>query len=524
MSYDVFHHTVFHPDGATGTGDIVGDFGVAARTWPQLPAILHNGVAMTYQELAERVGSTAAGYRARGYGADGRAQLIGALVSPAPAVVVHLLGILQAGAAYCPIDASLPEARKQALAAALGADCLFAVAPNLRGPVNLRIDSIDEDTAAKQTDVPRPACRHDDPAYVLCTSGSTGMPKPVVVSRRALAVVARALRDLFALVPGDRVLQFASLSWDSCLEEMLPALIAGATVVFDDAARAGSLPRFVRMLSQREVTVLDLPTAFWHELVLYLHEEGATLPDCVRLVVIGGERVDPTRLRQWRDLDAGRVELLNTYGCTETTMVTHSVQLSGPGPECNVVERDVAAPLGRPLPHVRDHVTDEGELLVSGPALATGYLGMPEASAAGFPVADHGGGPTRWFHTGDLVTRDENGLVYPLGRADEQVKVLGVRVHPAEVEAHLNSHPAVAGAVVIGEHLLGRTSLTAYVVPAGPISPAELKRHLREHLPSQFVPSRVKLVSGLAYTTSGKVDRTATRRAAEGRVIGGANR
>jgi acyl-coenzyme A synthetase/AMP-(fatty) acid ligase len=114
-----------------------------------------------------------------------------------------------------------------------------------------------------------------------------------------------------------------------------------------------------------------------------------------------------------------------------------------------------------------------------------------------------------------LVTRDEHGLLYSRGRADEQVKVLGVRVHPAEVEVELNTHPAVAGAVVVGERLLGRTSLTAYVVPAGTTTTsAELKRYLRERLPSQFVPSRVKFVVALAYTATGKIDRSATQRAA----------
>jgi acyl-coenzyme A synthetase/AMP-(fatty) acid ligase len=248
--------------------------------------------------------------------------------------------------------------------------------------------------------------------------------------------------------------------------------------------------------------------------VLFLHEERAALPDSVRLVVIGGERVDPNRLRQWGDLDAGHVRLLNTYGCTETTMITHAVQLSGPGTEPVVAAHDAEAPLGRPLPHVRDHVTDEGELLVSGPSLATGYLGLPEVSARGFPVADHGSGPTRWFNTGDLVIRGEDGLLYSRGRADQQVKVLGVRVHPAEVEAQLNTHPAVVGAVVVGERLLGRTSLTAYVVAAEATTPAELKRYLRERLPGQFVPTRVKFVAALSYTASGKVDRAATQCAA----------
>jgi amino acid adenylation domain-containing protein len=514
MSHTAFPDAEIAVPDTDVVGDVIADFAAAARDWPHRPAIVQNGTAIIYRDLAERVRLTGLCYRARRFAADGPAGLIGALVSHTPAVVEHLIGILQARATYCPIDAELPAARKQALAEALGLDCLFAIAGDPHGPTNLRIEMLDADPVIPNTELPQPLWHRSDPAYVLCTSGSTGAPKPVVVSRRALTVTVRALRHLFALTPEDRVLQFASLGWDTCLEEILPALTAGATLVFDDAAHSGSFSPFVRMLAEREVTVLDLPTAFWHELVLFLHEEHAALPDSVRLVVIGGERVDPTRLRQWRDLDVGHVVLLNTYGCTETTMVTHAVQLSGPGTEPEVAAHDAEAPLGRPLPHVRDHVTDEGELLVSGPSLATGYLGLPEVTATGFPVADHGSGPTRWFRTGDLVTRGERGLVYSRGRADEQLKVLGVRVHPAEVEEQLNTHPAVAGAVVFGERLLGRMSLTAYVVPAEATTPAALKRYLRDRLPSQFVPSRVKFVAALAYTVSGKIDRAATQRAA----------
>lgn len=498
-------------------GDVMADFAAASGDWPHRPAIVHNGVAITYRDLAERVRLTALRYRVGRFAADAPSGLIGALVSHTPAVVEHLLGILQARATYCPIDAALPVARKQTLAAVLGLDRLFAVAPDPHAPTNLRIETLDDDPVAADAEVPQPSWHRSDPAYVLCTSGSTGAPKPVVVSRHALTVTVRALRDLFAVTPEDRVLQFASLGWDTCLEEILPALTAGATLVFDDAAHSGSFPPFIRMLAEREITVLDLPTAFWHELALFLHEEHAALPDSVRLVVIGGERVDPTRLRQWRDLDVGHVRLLNTYGCTETTMVTHAVQLAGPGTEPEVAAHDAEAPLGRPLPHVRDRVTEEGELLISGPSLATGYLGLPETTAKGFPVADDGSGPTRWFRTGDLVIRGQRGLLYSRGRADEQVKVLGVRVHPAEVEAQLNTHPEVAGAVVVGERLLGRTALTAYVAlarTAGATTPAELKQYLRDRLPNQFVPSRVKFVAALAYTSSGKVDRAATQRAA----------
>lgn len=494
--------------------DVVADFAAAARDWPHRPAIVHNGTAITYGDLEQRVIDNASRYRARGFGVGGPSDMVGALVSHKPTVIEHLLGILLARATYCPIDAALPAARKEALAAVLGLDRLFALAPDAQVPASLRVETPDEDLVAGHVGLPELSGHPSDPAYVLCTSGSTGAPKPVVVSRRALTATVGALRDLFALTPEDRVLQFASLGWDTCLEEILPALTAGAAVVFDDAAHSGSLPRFVRMVADQEVTMLDLPTAFWHELVLFLHEEQVGLPESVRLVVIGGERVDPTRLRQWRELNVGHVRLLNTYGCTETTMITHAAQLNGPGTEPEVAARDTEAPIGRPLPHVRDHVTEEGELLISGPSLATEYLGLPDRTATGFPVADHGSGPMRWFHTGDLVSRGEHGLLYPLGRADEQVKVLGVRVHPAEVESQLNTHPAVAGAVVVGERILGHTSLTAYVVATGPTTPADLRGYLRDRLPSQFVPSRVKFVAALCYTATGKVDRAATRLAA----------
>lgn len=495
-------------------GDVVADFVAAARDWPDRAAILHNGTSITYRDLAERICVTASHYRACGFGVDRASSLISALVSHTPAVVEQLLGILQAGATYCPIDAALPDNRKRALAAAIGVDPLFAVAPDPHIASGRPDRSVDEDPRPVKAVVPQAVRQKADSAYVLCTSGSTGDPKPVVVSRSALTVTVRALRRLFALTPEDRVLQFAALGWDTCLEEILPALTSGATLVFDDAAHSHSLPSFVRMLTSREVSVLDLPTAFWHELVLFLHEEHLTLPDSVRLVVIGGEQVDPTRLRQWRDLDLGQVRLLNTYGCTETTMVTHSVQLSGPGTGPEAMSDQSRVPIGRPLPHVHDHLTDEGELLVSGPALATGYLGSPDLTETAFPVVDHGSGPVRWFRTGDLVVRGEGGLLYPQGRADEQLKVLGVRVHPAEVEAQLNTHPAVGGSVIAGERLLGRTTLTAYVVRTGVVTPAEVQQYLRERLPSQLVPTRVKFVAALAYNASGKVDREATRCAA----------
>ncbi|KZM75676.1 AMP-binding protein [Nocardia terpenica] len=557
--------TIAHTRPAT---DLLADFAAAVRRHPDRPALVHGDTILTYRDLDTRVRIAAAHL-------GPTPGIVGVLASHTPATIIQILAILTAGGAYCPLDNTLPPARKHSLATTIGAEYLLSATPNPVAPPGIPIvdtmstpptdapaRSSADAPASSPADIPArphdviPACfwpestgtqrvaidpgqKHagitggqragmmghlgngtaadhgstpaelaEQPAYVLFTSGSTGRPKPVVTPRRALSAAVGSLRALFEITPEDRVLQFAALSWDTCFEEIFPALTAGAAVVFDDDAHSGSFPRFLRAVAARGVTVLDLPTAMWHELVLYLREEDARLPECVRLVVIGGEGAAPERLRQWRQAGTAGIRLLNTYGCTETTLITHAAELTG--------DADDRVPLGRALPHVREHVTEEGELLIAGPALALGYLDQPEQTARSFEIADHGDGPRRWFHTGDLVARGDDGLLHPRGRLDDQVKVRGVRVNPAEVEAQLTTHPAVTAAVVIGEQRLGRTALVAYVTVRSPVEPAELTAHLRQRLPGQFVPGIVKILPALATTASGKIDRAAVQRRSTG--------
>ncbi|HEY1176100.1 MAG TPA: AMP-binding protein, partial [Phytomonospora sp.] len=349
----------------------------------------------------------------------------------------------------------------------------------------------------------------DSPAYVLFTSGSTGTPKPVVTPRGAIAVTVASLRELFGVTPADRVLQFASLNWDTCFEEILPALTGGAALVIDDEAHRGSFPRLLRMIAERGVTVADLPTAYWHELVHHLADYGDPLPEALRLLIIGGEAAGPARLADWHRLGTGGVRLLNTYGCTETTLITHAAELGG----------DVGGrvPIGHALAHVVEDVED-GELLIGGPALALGYLGLPEETAARF-VERPGG---RFFRTGDRVARSEDAGLVHMGRIDGELKIRGVRVDPAEVEAIIGAHPGVASVAVVGASEAGRTLLVAYVVASGDDPgdlPGEVLGHLRTTVPGHLVPGRLTVVGELAHTASGKVDRAATHRryAREGR-------
>ncbi|GIE74284.1 hypothetical protein Aph02nite_02340 [Actinoplanes philippinensis] len=430
----------------SGSGVLTG-FLAAAREHADRPAIRDNGTEISYAELAARVQAHRAGP--------------GTNVVPArhdTATIVALLGIWAGGGTYCPVDPGFPETRRAAMASA--------------------------------------AAPAGDPstAYVLFTSGSTGEPKPVATSHRAIGAAVPSLRELFALSPDDRVLQFASLNWDTCFEEILPALTGGACLVFDADAHSGSFPRFLRMVERERISVLDLPTAFWHELVGHLHDSGSVLPDCVRLMIIGGEAAAPAKVARWAAA-GGRARLLNTYGCTETTLITHAVELHG---------GEDPVPIGRALPHVIQRL-DDGELLIGGPALADGYPGLPEATAERFVTI----GAERFFRTGDRVAAGPGGVLLHRGRVDRAVKIRGIRVDPAEVEAHLTGHPEVRAAFVTAVTAAGRTTLTAYVVARQrtPDLPARLTAHLRGRVPAHLVPSHIRVVDRLAWTASGKVDR-----------------
>ncbi|WP_030689305.1 AMP-binding protein [Streptomyces globisporus] len=491
------------------TPDLIEAFREAALRNPERAALVHEGRVVTYRRLQELVNGLAGRLGPRH----------GAVAVPAthtPETVVALLAVLAAGGVYCPVDPAFPPARQQDMASA--ADCRAVIGTDaaLTSRLGLPVigfgwEETGEATAATTGGLGRDTSP-EAPAYILFTSGSTGRPKPVVTPRRAISVSVRSLRDLFSLTEEDRVLQFASLNWDTSLEEILPTLTAGATLVFDREAHSGSFPRFLRMVERERVSVLDLPTAFWHELVLHLAEEGTALPDCVRLTVIGGEAVSPARLADWSRLDTGRVRLLNTYGCTETTLITHAVDLHGPG--APVPGWDWAsgtrAPIGRPLAHVVEDIGDQDELLIGGPAVALGYLGMPRATEEGYAVV----GGERRFRTGDRVSRTPDGLLTHEGRLNDEIKIRGIRVDPAEVEAHLAGHPAVNAVAVTGAVSVGRAALVAYVVP-GPDTETrhldgDLRAYLRERVPAHLVPSRITVVPHLVLTTSGKVDRRAS--------------
>lgn len=472
--------------------DLVEAFWKIADRSPDRPAIFHNGQAIDYRRLEAAVREVA-----RRLGPD--PGTVGVLATHHPDTVAGLFGIWAAGGTYCPVDPAFPPVRRQFMLQAAGCRSVLTAG----GEVIV---------VAQEGPAESPGAESRGAAYCLFTSGSTGEPRPVLTAGQAVDTTVAALRELFDLEPADRVLQFASLNWDTSFEEILPTLTSGAALVLHDAAHSGSFPRFLRMVDSEQVTVLNLPTAFWHELVNYLTEERRALPDPVRLVVIGGEPVSPARLADWAALATGGIRLVNTYGCTETTLITHAVDLCGPLASPDVPAR---APLGRALPHVVEHLGDEGELLVGGPSVALGYRGLPAATAARFVTV----GGRRFFRTGDRVSRRPDGLLQHEGRLDDQVKIRGIRVDPAEVEAEIAGHPGVGAVAVTGLAVADHTVLAAFVVARPQADPdtlgAEITDYLRGRVPAHLVPSRVSIVAELVHTASGKVDRRRIREAVQ---------
>ncbi|MFE0727212.1 thioester reductase domain-containing protein [Streptomyces antibioticus] len=441
-------------------------------------AVEHAGKSLTYAQLGTKAGDIARSLAARGVG---RGDVVAVDLPRGADAVTTVLGVLMSGAAYCPVDS------RTARLAADAAD--HTVLPLQERPFA---------TAVTPTP-PGPA----DLAYVLHTSGTTGRPKGVAVGHAALAHFVAAATHRYGLRPEDRVLHFAPLHFDTSVEEIFLTLCAGATLVIRTDDMTESVPRFLDSCATSRITVLDLPTAYWHEVAYAVSTGAAALPRDVRTVVVGGEPALPERVERWRAAVGTSVALLNTYGPTEATVVATVADLHAPG----LAAGDV--PIGLPLPGTSAAVVD-GELYLLGPTLADGYRPEVPDSARFAPLTALPDGP-RAYRTGDLVRIGEDGQLRHLGRADSEFKISGHRVQPAEVESALLTHPRIREAAVAGQVLPdGTRRLAAQLVASAPVpSPAEVREHLRTRLPAALIPSAVAFVDRLPRTGTGKIDRAA---------------
>ena len=521
---------------------------------PDAIAIVHKTQSFTYRSLNQRANQLAHYLQQLGVKPEIR---VGLCIERSPDTIVGLLAILKAGGAYVPLDPVYPQERLAFLRSNAGISVLVtqtdlaATLPELEIPV-VRLDadwayieqqSIEQQGIEQQSDENIDSgAMAENLAYVIYTSGSTGQPKGVMIQHQSLVNHTQAAIANYDISERDRILQFASLSFDAAAEEIFPCLVQGATLVLRTDEMLSSIHTFVQFCNDWQLTVLDLPTAFWHQWVAEWSDrlsskvsdklsdrssnEDLAFPDTIRLVIIGGEKALPERLSLWQQSVPRNVRLFNTYGPTEATIVTTAIDLS-PLTDIGTSTREL--PIGRAIQNARTYVLDTnlqpvpvgvpGELYIGGAGLARGYVNQPAIAALAFipdPFSQTPG--ARLYKTGDLIRYQPDGRLEFLGRLDNQVKVRGFRIELREIEAVARQHPGIQDAVVVAQEDPSRTKrLIAYVVlgtreatslPEGfANTPSDLRHFLQERLPDYMVPTAFVVLEALPLTPNGKIDR-----------------
>ncbi|GAB2737110.1 non-ribosomal peptide synthetase [Amycolatopsis magusensis] len=478
-----------------------------AESTPDAPAVITSSGETSYRDLHAHVQQAARWLRERGVRRD---EPVGLVMTRGPEHVAGILAIVLAGGAYLPVDAGLPAERRALMLADGGARFVLSnTGYTDRDREVLRLDLTRQADSAAPV-APLPGADPEDLAYVLYTSGTTGKPKGVMVTHRAVANVVADCNRRFGVGPADRFFGISMFSFDLSVYDVFGALSAGAAVVLPDADRSADPAHWLRLCGQAGVTVWNSVPAIAGLLHEQATAEGAEALATLRLVMLSGDRVPPALPAALRALRPG-LDVVSLGGPTETTVwnISHPVGAHEDGSE--------SIPYGRPNANNRAYVLDAagrhlpdwvtGEICAAGTGLARGYWADPERTAERFTDGLVPG--ERVYRTGDLGRRLPTGELEILGRSDFQIKVNGYRIEAGEVETRLVALPAVRRAVVAREAGAGGDRLVAHLVPAGEARPtaAELGEPLRAVLPHYMVPSGVHWHDEFPLTRNGKVDR-----------------
>jgi len=509
---------------------------------------------LTYQELDLRANQLANHLLGIGVSRD---EIIGVSLRRSTEMVVVLLAVLKAGAAFLPLDPSYPEGRilymidDASVKVIITQEEILSSFPVERSDGSkLNLICVDQDDSEIRQAVdskPDVLIYGDNLAYVIYTSGSTGLPKGVMISHNEFADHCSVILNHFELTSQDRELQFASFNFDQGLEQIFTSLAAGASLFLrGNEIWPGS--EFDKIVRDHSLTVVNIPPAYWHQWTQYVSSVNKSEEnnhdanyEQLRLVISGGDVMSPETLRLWSDSPMNQARLLNAYGPTETTITATTYDVSVPEKTSSIRE-EALVPIGRPLPNRTSYILDmygnpvpigvPGELYFGGMGLSRGYLKRSELTAEKFvpdpfypllsaDLIDSDFVGKRLYRTGDLVRYLPDGNIEFLGRFDNQVKLRGFRIELGEIETVLGFHPAVSEAVVVvrqnNREIEGQNAskvdkrLIAYIVlrEEQDVSEKELYDYLTNNLPNYMVPSGIMMLNEFPLTPSGKLDRKA---------------
>lgn len=484
-------------------------FAAVAAARREATAVEHDGHRISYIELDERANLLV--HRLQSLGV-GRGSVVMTHLGRSIDLIVSLLATLKAGATYLPVEPGAPDDRiatyvKETRCAAV------VTSPDFEHRfADLSVPTLTADggIAEAQAGPPDVSVEGSDTAYVIYTSGSTGTPKGVQVSHASLDYLCQHVNERYGIGSDDRVLQFAALSFDTSIEQILNTLLNGAALILPEYNWAPS--ELAGRLTSLDVTVMDLTPPYWRAFLAELELSPVELP--VRLSIVGGSAVHAADCRTALRLMPNS-RLVNAYGLTETTITSCTMEVT---PE--LLPAQGPAPIGRPLPQTDVLVLDQdlepvppqqhGEIYIGGPGVAEGYLAEETPARTRFvSLPGTGGSATRFYRTGDLGRWTAEGNLEVTGRADRQIKVRGFRVEPAEIEATLSAHPLIDDVAVTAFSVKGELQVAAYYTASRTqqqLESSELRTFIAGRLPTFMIPAKFFQLDIMPMTPNGKVD------------------
>ncbi|MGE5323516.1 MAG: amino acid adenylation domain-containing protein [Actinomycetota bacterium] len=501
----------------------------AART-PDAIALIEGAICCTYRELNERANQIACYLSKEGGGPE---QVIGIAMGRSIELVLGLLAILKCGAAYLPLDTDYPAERLKHMLADARAKLVLVrevereyldSAGVLEGIKAINIDRDDGQILCESRVEPEQFVNGGNLAYIIYTSGSSGLPKGVMVNHSSLSNFVLAMASRMRVGPSDRVLEFASPSFDASAVQLYPALVAGAAVVLHPSPNRLSNQELLKLCREQKITVLDLPGGFWRQWIQDIAAHHEHTHAGLHTFMTGGESVPWSTLNTWKQVAAPGSRFLSSYGLTETTVTTTLYDDSEQVPQESEKQSE-NIPLGMPLSNTRVYVLDKnlqllpagciGELYIGGAGVARGYAQAPDGTAARFiPDPFNAQTGSRMYRTGDLVRRLADGSLQFVTRSDEQVKVRGFRIETKEIESVLRRCPGVLEAAVIAKKdAITNTRLVAYIANGNGTSRLEnieeIRLSMRSKLPEYMIPAQFVFLDTLPLTANAKIDRDA---------------